>query len=85
MGVSIHFPNFTLDCGYFGFKILRDRILKMVPHKKLHEIYEDTQKHLFMLDADEKKKYFDDVNKKNKRHGLSRGRRLQQVRKSVSK
>ena len=46
MGVSIHFPNFTLDCGYFGFKILRDRILKMVPHKKLHEIYEDTQKHL---------------------------------------
>lgn len=64
MGVSIHFPNFTLDCGYFGFKILRDRILKMVPHKKLHEIYEDTQKHLFMLDADEKKKYFDDVNKK---------------------
>lgn len=64
MGVSIHFPNFTLDCGYFGFKILRDRILKMVPHQKLHEIYEDTQKHLFMLDADEKKKYFDDVNKK---------------------
>lgn len=64
MGVSIHFPNFDLDCGYFGFKMLRDRILKMVPHKKLHEIYEDVQDHLFMFDADEKKKYFDDVNKK---------------------
>lgn len=24
MGVSIHFPNFTLDCGYFGFKILQE-------------------------------------------------------------
>lgn len=64
MGISIHFPNFTLDCGYFGFKKLRDHILKMVPHKKLHEIYEDVQDHLFMFDAAEKKKYFDDVNKK---------------------
>jgi hypothetical protein len=64
MGVSIYFPNFTLDCGYFGFKLLRDNILKMVPHKKLQDIYEDVQDHLFMFDAAEKKKYFDDINKK---------------------
>lgn len=64
MGVSIQFPKFTLDCGYFGFKMLRDNILKMVPHKKLHEIYDDVQNHLFMFDEAKKKKYFDDINKK---------------------
>ena len=64
MGVSIHFPKFTLDCGYFGFKYLCDNILKHVPHKKLHEIYEDVQEHIIFFDETKKKEFFDDVNKK---------------------
>ncbi len=64
MGVSIRFHSKTLDCGYFGFKKLRDSILNHVPHKKLHEVYDDVQNNLFIFDADEKKKFYEDVNKK---------------------
>ena len=64
MGVSIHFPNFTLDCGYFGFKMLRDKIVKMVPHERFQEAHEDLDNNMFILDSAERKKFFDDLNKK---------------------
>lgn len=64
MGVSIHFPKFTLDCGYFGFKMLRDKIVKMVPHERFQKAHEDLDNNMFILDSAKKKKFFDDLNKK---------------------
>lgn len=64
MGVAIEFPNFTLECGYFGFKKLRDKIVKMVPHERFQKAHEDFENHLFMFDPKEKKEYLDELNKK---------------------
>ena len=64
MGVSIHFPKFTLDCGYFGFKALRDKIVKMVPHKRFQDAHEDFDNHMFMIGSAERKKFLEELNKK---------------------
>lgn len=63
MGVIIKFPKFYLECGYFGFKRLREGCLKNVPHKKLKEMYADLQDNLFLFGED-KKAYFEDFDKK---------------------
>lgn len=64
MGVTIRFPKSDLDCGYTGFKILRERLLNLVPHERLKEIYDDVQDHCFCFNASEKKKFFDEIDKK---------------------
>ena len=60
MDVSINFPNFTLDCGYFGFKILRDKMCKYVKHKGFRFCIEEFDKHLFTREPD----FFQTLNKR---------------------
>lgn len=52
MSVSIKFPNFTLDCGYFGFKQLRDEMCKHVKHKGFRFCVDEFNNRVFNLKPD---------------------------------
>lgn len=60
MGVSIRFPSKTLDCGYFGFKRLRDFVIKLVPHENFKKAHEDFENHMFFRDDE----FLAEINKK---------------------
>lgn len=52
MGVTISFPETDLDCGYFGFKRLRDQMSKFVKHKGFRFCIEEFEHHMFTQEPD---------------------------------
>ncbi|OWV05303.1 MULTISPECIES: hypothetical protein [unclassified Fibrobacter] len=41
MGITIKSKNFSLDCGYFGFKRLRDFVASKRPHENFRKCVEE--------------------------------------------
>lgn len=41
MGITIKSKNFSLDCGYFGFKKLRDFVASKCPHENFRKCVEE--------------------------------------------
>lgn len=46
MGITIKSKNFSLDCGYFGFKRLRDFVASKCPHENFRKCVEEFNEHI---------------------------------------